>query len=123
MDSTERTDIGMLDEGRAGSAVERRIAALTRERDTALAAAAAERQRNDVLIQQCDRLAAEIFALRRGQAPPWTSAIAEAKTRQLTAELEYARATIRNMERSWFWRLRLLSVRIRRIGRTGPDRP
>jgi hypothetical protein len=122
MDSAERPDIGMLDERPEDSTVVRRIAALTRQRDAALAAAAAERERNDVLIQQCDRLAAEIFAWRRGQAPPWTSAIAEAKSRQLAAELEYARATIRNMERSWFWRIRLLSVRIRQIGRAGPDR-
>jgi hypothetical protein len=122
MNATERGQDELLDVPQDDDVGARRVAALTRERDAALAAAAVERARNAVLIQQCERLASEIFALRRGQAPLWTSAIAAARARQLTAELEYARATIRNMERSWFWRLRLLSVRIRQMARGARDR-
>jgi hypothetical protein len=89
-----------------------RVAQLTRERDEALAAQLAERERNAALLRQCDRLAAEIAALRQGTAPPWKPALVSEESRQLAHALQ----TIRNMERSWFWRLRLLSVRLRTLG-------
>jgi hypothetical protein len=91
----------------------RRLAALTRERDDLLTACAAERERNAALLRQCDQLAAEIAALRQGTAPPWVPALRSEESRRL----EHALATIRNMERSWFWRLRLVIVRIRTLGR------
>jgi hypothetical protein len=89
----------------------RRVSELTRERDAALAAVAAERDRNTVLLRQVDHLASEIFALRRGQASEWKPRLVSDQSRQLAFALE----TIRNMERSWFWRLRTISVRIARL--------
>jgi hypothetical protein len=87
----------------------RRVTELTRERDDALAAAAAERERSLALLRQCDQLASEILAMRRGTAPPWQPALLSDQSRQLAEALQ----TIRNMERSWFWRMRLVWVRIR----------
>ena len=80
------------------------------------------------LIRQCDQFAAEVFAWRRRcerQAETHAQLVArhaalENETRQLTAELAHARATIANMERSRFWQARLLSVRIRRRFRSSP---
>jgi hypothetical protein len=84
-------------------ALARRVAELTREREEAIAVATAERDRIALLIQQCDHLALEIFALRKRHA------------REQSRQLAYALATIRNMERSWFWRMRMVSVRIRSL--------
>jgi len=75
----------------------RGIVELTRERDEALAVASAERRRSTVLLQHCELLASEIDALRR--------------------QVDWANATIHNMERSWFWRMRLVTVRIRHAAR------
>lgn len=93
------------------ASLRRRVAALTRERNEALVACAAERDRNAALLRQCDQLAAEIAALRQGTAPPWKPALVSDESRQLA----YALATIRNMERSWFWRMRLAIVRLMRL--------
>ncbi len=79
------------------------------KRDDALVACAAERDRNTALLRQCDQLATEIAALRQGTAPPWKPALISEESRRLA----HALATIRNMERSWFWRLRLAVVRFR----------
>jgi hypothetical protein len=76
----------------------RRVAELTRERDEAIAVATAERDRTAMLMQQCDQLALEIFALRK---------------REYSLQLARAHATIRTMERSWFWRARMVWVRVR----------
>ena len=92
-------------------ALTRLISDLTKERDAALADAAAERDRNVVLLQQCEHLAAEIFVLRRGQPSEWKPRLVSDESRQLAFALE----TIRNMERSWFWRLRRIYVRIGRL--------
>lgn len=98
----------------------RRISELTKERDAALAAAAAERDRNVMLLQQCEHLASEIFALRRGEASGWKPRLVSDESRQLAFALE----TIRNMERSWFWRLRLVYVRIGNLwSRRAQDHP
>jgi hypothetical protein len=91
----------------------REVARLTRERDDAVAACAAEHERNAALLKQCDELAAEVASLRQGTAPPWRPSLRSEESRRLEAAL----ATIRNMERSWFWRLRLLVVRVRTLGR------
>lgn len=91
----------------------RRVTELTRERDEALVAAAAERERSLVLLRQCDELASDILAMRRGTAPPWQPALLSDQSRQLADALQ----TIRNMERSWFWRMRLVWVRIRTMVR------
>lgn len=101
-----RVSHGPSDPDRARLA--RRITELTRERDEALAAAGAERERSQALLRQCDRLAAEILALRRGTAPPWEPALMSDQARHLAE----ARQTIRNMERSWFWRARLAYRRL-----------
>jgi len=88
-----------------------RLTALTRERDAALEELAAERARVEALMQQLERLALEVHQLRAGQTPVWTPALLDDRERQLA----YARATIRNMERSWFWRARLVWVRLRAL--------
>jgi hypothetical protein len=112
----------------------RRIAELTRERDSALASAASERERVAVAIRQCDQLAAEVFAWRkRENRQAEVHAAAQGASRQreldsqqreqelrqrehdLTHQLAFARATIAKMESSRFWQLRLLSVRLRRL--------
>ena len=95
-------------------ALSRRVVDLTREHDAALADRAAERERAAALLIQCDRLAEEIFAWRRRHADEAAQhARAADQVRQLTAQLAHARATIANMERSLFWRARLLWLRIR----------
>ena len=119
----------------------REIAEVTRERDRALASAASERERVAVAIRQCDQLAADVFAWRKREArlaeqhaaaqeaarqreQEWqqreqASRQREEASRQredeLTHQLAFARGTIEAMERSRFWQLRLLSVRIRRL--------
>jgi hypothetical protein len=87
------------------------IARLTRERDQARTSEAAQRERAEALLQQCDRLAAEVMAWRTGEATPWAPAFESDEARRLAQ----AQATIRNMERSWFWRARMMWVRIRRV--------
>lgn len=112
----------------------RELAELTRERDRALASAASERERVAVAIRQCDQLAAEVFAWRKREARTAEQHAAEQEAsrrreqewqqreqasqqreHELTHQLAFARGTIEAMERSRFWRLRLLSVRIRRL--------
>ena len=75
------------------------------------------------LIRQCDQLAAEVFAWRRryerqveihAQLQGSYDALSK-ETHQLAAQVTHARATIANMERSRFWQLRLVTVRIRRL--------
>lgn len=61
----------------------------------------ADRHRIDAMAQQCDRLAAEL-------------SVARDRMERTQFELVRARATIANMERSWFWRVRLFWVRLRR---------
>lgn len=112
MDSLQRDDAVARHD-----ALSRRVAELERERDAALAVAAAERERNAVLLQQCDHLAFEVFALRTGRAPEWKPALVTEEARRLRLELDHANATIRNMERSWFWRMRIVTVRLRRVFR------
>lgn len=105
-------------------AVARRVAEFTRERDAAMASAAAERERTSVAMQQCEYLASEILAERRRHmrelAPEretGASALARAHEDQheLSHRLTHALQTIRNMERSRFWRMRMLWVRIRNL--------
>ena len=87
-----------------------------RERDRLNADLAAERARNAAAMQQCDHLAAEILSLRRRHAQDLEQrTTALEAVRQLTEQLASARATIANMERSWFWRARLLWVRMRTV--------
>ncbi len=83
----------------AGDQVDDR-AELVRERDAARAAAADERERNISAMQQCDRLAAELLAWKRRHG-------------EAEARAAYATETIRHMERSLFWRARLICLRVR----------
>lgn len=76
----------------------------------------ADRDRIAVLIQQCEHLASEIFVWRRRHAHQVEERLATAEqVRQLSIRLRVARETIANMERSWFWRLRAVYVRIRNL--------
>src|SRR5262245_19408932 len=84
-------------------------AQLARQRDEALAALAAERQRNAGLLRQHDEMAREIFALRRLHA----GHSAQVLFAEVFDQLKRERVTIRQMERSWFWRARLVWLRLR----------
>lgn len=89
--------------------LDRQVVELTRARDEAVAGIAAERARVDSAMQQCEHLASEIWSWRRKY---------EAASLELVethARLAHAHTTIRNMERSWFWRARLTWVRVRRL--------
>jgi hypothetical protein len=64
-------------------------------------------QRAADLMQQCEHLAQEIWRWR-------TRHDRAVEQLRVTAEqLVFAQTTIANMERSWFWRARLVWVRIR----------
>ena len=91
----------------------RRVRALMRQRDAAVAAAAAERERNRALLQQCDRLAQELYLLRARLPTDWQPSLVTEEGRQLAE----ARATISAMERSWFWRMRRVYVWVRNAAR------
>jgi hypothetical protein len=69
-------------------------------------ALAGERERVRVAMQQCETLAAEVWALRRRCAG------LEARATEFEARATFAEETIANMQRSWFWRARLLYARV-----------
>jgi len=56
---------------------------------------------------------------KRDEPFPHVVAHYERRYSQLAIELAHARQTIANMQRSWFWRLRLAYVRIRRLVQPG----
>ncbi len=58
-------------------------------------------------MQQCEHLAAEIWNWRRKHEA------AAIELRDTSAKLAHAQATIANMERSWFWRMRVKWLRVR----------
>jgi hypothetical protein len=87
----------------------RHVVELTRARDEAIGAAAAERARVETAMQQCEQLAAEIWRWRRKHEA------AALELSETAAQLAHAQATIHNMERSWFWRARLNWVRVRNL--------
>jgi hypothetical protein len=80
-----------------------------------------------VAMQQCEYLASEIFAERSRHARELAgerersrgaAAAAGADAERLEHRLAYAYAVIKDMERSRFWRMRLIWVRLRRrLGR------
>jgi hypothetical protein len=80
-----------------------------------------------VAIQQCEHLASEIFAERARHARELAAerehsriaaaaaaAAARDETARLGHRLAYAHAVIKDMERSRFWRMRLIWVHLRR---------
>lgn len=90
-------------------------------------------ERYRVAMQQCDYLASEILAERAcharelagareraraadvaAAAAAQTAAAARAEAERLAHHLAHARAVIKDMERSRFWRMRLFWVRLRR---------
>jgi hypothetical protein len=90
-----------------GVTLGRQVVELTRARDETIATIAAERGRVESAMQQCEYLASEIWAWRRKHEA------AALELREISARLAHAQATIRNMERSWFWRTRLNWVWVR----------
>lgn len=82
-------------------------------------------ERYRVAMQQCDYLASEILAERARHARElaaererWQAAAADAvaahgEARRLGHSLIHAHAVIKEMERSRFWRMRLIWVRLR----------
>jgi hypothetical protein len=89
----------------------RQVVELTRARDEAVATIAAERGRIESAMQQCEYLASEIWAWRRKHEA------AALELRETSARLAHAQDTIRNMERSWFWRTRLNWIWVRSLFR------
>ena len=86
---------------------DRQVVELTRARDDAIVAVAAERERVGSAMQQCEYLASEIWRWRRKHEA------AALELEEITSRLAHAQVTIQNMERSWFWRARLAWVRLR----------
>jgi hypothetical protein len=88
-------------------------------------------------MQQCEHLASEIFAERarhahelagereRARIAAAAAAAAAVEAQDETARLEhrlaYAHAVIKDMERSRFWRMRLIWVRLKRRLGAGPS--
>ncbi len=106
------------------TALVRRVVELTCERDAALAEASAERERTSAAMQQCDHLASEILTERKRHARELADgremhatllARARQEQQELGHRLAHATQTIANMERSRFWKMRMISVRIRRM--------
>jgi len=87
------------------------VAESNRDVDALRAALASERSRVDTAMQQLETLATELWSWRRRAEQ------LEAERAGLSARLGYYEETVRNMERSWFWRARLLVTRL--TGRGG----
>lgn len=98
-------------------------------------------ERYRVAMRQCEHLASEIFAERArharelaaerdhariaaaasAAAAAASAAAAQDETFRLEHRLAYAHALIKDMERSRFWRMRLVWVRLRRRLGLGPS--